>query len=107
MVLNKKDVIDFSYQAWCLKVTKFCNFQHPQLLSRHSTALGGRPKPENLDNHDIYETHQKFSFSFRICDTLNVRTQFITGCDIHWCKVSPHLYYSAKEFLFIYIRLQY
>ena len=107
MALNEKDVIDFSYQAWFLEVTKSCNFQPPQLLSRHSTAFGGRPKPENLDNHDFYETHQKFSFSFLFCDTLHVRTQLIRGCEIHWCKISPHLYCSARDFLFIYIRLQY
>lgn len=112
MALNEKDVIDFSYQAWFLKVTKSCDFHHPQLLSRHSTASGGRPKPENLDDHDFYETHQKSSFSFLICSMLHVyilhvRTQFTGRYDIHWCKISPHLYCLARDFLFIYIKLQY
>lgn len=74
MVLNEKDFIDFSCQAWFLKVTKSYKFQHSQLLSRHSTTFGGSPKPENLDNCDFYETHNKISFSFLVCDTLQVRT---------------------------------
>lgn len=91
---------------------KILQLQPPQLLSRHSTACGGRPKPENLDDHDFYETHQKIRFLFLICGmlhiyTLHVRTQFIGGYQIHWCKISPRLYCSAKDFLFIDIKLQY
>lgn len=77
------------------------------MLCWHSTAFWGWLKPENLENHDFYETHQKFSFSFPVHDSLHIRTPFISGCEIHRYKICPIVFALHETLLFIDIRLQY
>lgn len=67
---------------------KSFNLQPPQLLSRYSTVFGGWPKPENLENHDFYEPHQKFSFSFPIRDMSGLRlSEVVRLTDIKFASI--------------------